>query len=135
MSGHLFFNDEFYGYDDALYAAGRLLRLLSHDKRPLSEWFADVPYYVATPETRVTCPEEKKPVAIDAVKKRFASRYPVVDVDGARIQFREGWGLVRPSNTQPILVLRAEAKTEEALAEIKRQLADCLHTLELHVNW
>ncbi|AMX84640.1 phosphomannomutase [Geobacillus subterraneus] len=135
MSGHLFFNDEFYGYDDALYAAGRLLCLLSHDKRPLSEWFADVPHYVATPETRVACPEEKKPLAIAAVKDRFAGRYPIIDVDGARIQFDEGWGLVRPSNTQPILVLRAEAKTEQALAEIKRQLADSLRALELHVNW
>ncbi|AGT30758.1 phosphomannomutase [Geobacillus genomosp. 3] len=135
MSGHLFFNDEFYGYDDALYAAGRLLRLLSHDVRPLSAWFADVPQYAATPETRVACPEEKKAAAIARVKEKFAGRFPVVDVDGARIQFPDGWGLVRPSNTQPILVLRAEARTEETLAQIKQQLADCLRTLELSVDW
>jgi phosphomannomutase / phosphoglucomutase len=137
MSGHLFFNDEFYGYDDALYAAGRLLRILSNDNRKLSQLFADVPRYFATPETRVPCPEEQKEEAIAKVKQRFASNYKVVDVDGARIQFKDGWGLVRPSNTQPILVLRAEATSPEALAEIKQQLADVLSEspLNLTITW
>jgi phosphomannomutase / phosphoglucomutase len=137
MSGHLFFNDEFYGYDDALYAAGRLLRIISNDDRKLSQLFADVPRYHATPETRVPCPEERKAEAIAAVKKRFASSHEVVDVDGARIQFKDGWGLVRPSNTQPILVLRAEATSPEALADIKQQLADVLSKppLNLTITW
>jgi phosphomannomutase / phosphoglucomutase len=137
MSGHLFFNDEFYGYDDALYAAGRLLRILSNDDRKLSQLFADVPRYHATPETRVPCPEEQKAEAIAAVKQRFASSHEVVDVDGARIQFKDGWGLVRPSNTQPILVLRAEAKSPETLADIKQQLADVLSKppLNLTIPW
>jgi phosphomannomutase / phosphoglucomutase len=137
MSGHLFFNDEFYGYDDALYAAGRLLRILSNDNRKLSQLFADIPRYFATPETRVPCPEEQKEEAIAKVKQRFASNYKVVDVDGARIQFKDGWGLVRPSNTQPILVLRAEATSPEALAEIKQQLADVLSEspLNLTITW
>jgi phosphomannomutase/phosphoglucomutase len=137
MSGHLFFNDEFYGYDDALYAAGRLLRILSNDDRKLSQLFADVPRYHATPETRVPCPEEQKTEAIAAVKQRFASSHEVVDVDGARIQFKDGWGLVRPSNTQPILVLRAEATSPEALEDIKQQLADVLGKppLNLTIPW
>jgi phosphomannomutase / phosphoglucomutase len=137
MSAHLFFNDEFYGFDDALYAAGRLLRILSNDNRKLSQLFADVPRYFATPETRVPCPEEQKEEAIAKVKQRFASNYKVVDVDGARIQFKDGWGLVRPSNTQPILVLRAEATSPEALAEIKQQLADVLSEspLNLTITW
>jgi phosphomannomutase/phosphoglucomutase len=137
MSGHLFFNDEFYGYDDALYAAGRLLRILSNDDRKLSQLFADVPRYHATPETRVPCPEVQKAEAIAAVKQRFAGSHKVVDVDGARIQFKDGWGLVRPSNTQPILVLRAEAASPEALADIKQQLADALGEppLNLTIPW
>jgi phosphomannomutase/phosphoglucomutase len=124
MSGHLFFNDEFYGFDDALYAAGRLLRILSRETRPLSALFADVPKYHATPETRVTCEESQKSSVIERVKEHFAKRYPIVDVDGARIQFPSGWALVRSSNTQPILVLRAEADSAESLEEIKREVAD-----------
>lgn len=80
------------------------------------------------------CPEEKKAEAIAAVKQRFADSHEVVDVDGARIQFKNGWGLVRPSNTQPILVLRAEAASPEALADIKQQLADVLSKPPLNLN-
>jgi phosphomannomutase/phosphoglucomutase len=137
MSGHLFFNDEFYGHDDALYAAGRLLRILSHEERPLSQLFADVPKYHATPETRVPCPDERKAEAIAAVKQHFAGSHEVVDVDGARVLFPDGWGLVRPSNTQPILVLRAEAKSPQALTEIKRQFEQVLGNppLNLSIPW
>ncbi|PRX41329.1 phosphomannomutase/phosphoglucomutase [Planifilum fimeticola] len=122
MSGHLFFNDEYYGFDDALYAAGRLLRILSRKKRPLSALFADVPQYHATSETRVPCEEAKKASVIEQVKAHFAKKYPIVEVDGARIQFPSGWALVRSSNTQPILVLRAEADSTERLVEIKREV-------------
>ena len=124
MSGHLFFNDEYYGFDDALYAAGRLLRILSRETRPLSALFADVPQYHATPETRVPCEETKKASVIEQVKAHFAKKYPIVDVDGARIQFPSGWALVRSSNTQPILVLRAEADSAARLSEIKREVED-----------
>ncbi|EPZ52939.1 MULTISPECIES: phosphomannomutase/phosphoglucomutase [Alicyclobacillus] len=137
MSGHLFFNDEYYGFDDALYAAGRLLRILSQEKRSLSELFADVTSYVATPETRVACKEEDKPLMIEAVTKHFAKQHPVVTVDGARVQFPSGWALVRSSNTQPILVLRAEAKDSQTLSQIKREveqvLSDC--GLEASIPW
>ncbi|MEW9031471.1 MAG: phosphomannomutase/phosphoglucomutase [Planifilum fimeticola] len=122
MSGHLFFNDEYYGFDDALYAAGRLLRILSRNKRPLSALFADVPQYHATPETRVPCEETRKASVIEQVKAHFAKKYPIVEVDGARIQFPSGWALVRSSNTQPILVLRAEADSADRLVEIKREV-------------
>ncbi|MCL6593202.1 MAG: phosphomannomutase/phosphoglucomutase, partial [Alicyclobacillus sp.] len=123
MSGHLFFNDEFYGFDDALYAAGRLLRLLARDGRPLSQLFADVPTYVATPETRVPCPEDQRETVIGRFRQAFAGRYPVVEVDGVRVQFPHGWALVRCSNTQPILVLRAEADNPAHLEEIKQAVA------------
>jgi phosphomannomutase/phosphoglucomutase len=126
MSGHLFFNDEYYGFDDALYAAGRLLRILSSQPKPLSALFADVKTYYATPETRVPCDESRKQAVIEAVKSHFQKFYPVVTVDGARVEFPDGWALVRSSNTQPILVLRAEATTRLALhtiqAEVERVL-------------
>jgi len=137
MSGHLFFRDEYYGFDDALYAAGRLLRILSHTDRPLSELFADVPRYFATPETRVPCSEEAKQRILGRVKQFFQGKRDMIDVDGVRVQFPDGWGLVRASNTQPILVLRAEAKTEAGLAEIKSELAKALHASSggLSIQW
>jgi phosphomannomutase / phosphoglucomutase len=127
MSGHLFFNDEYYGYDDALYAAGRLLRILSNQDQRLSTLFDNVPKYFSTPETRVPCSESEKQNVIEAVKKHFAERYHIVTVDGARIEFPTGWALIRSSNTQPILVLRAEANTLEHLAEIQREVEQALH--------
>lgn len=126
MSGHLFFRDEYFGFDDALYAAGRLLRIVSHTDKKLSELFSDVPQYFATPETRVPCREEQKTRAVDQVKRYFQGKYEVIDVDGARILFPDGWGLVRCSNTQPILVLRAESKTERGLEHIKREIEAAL---------
>ncbi len=137
MSGHLFFNDEYYGYDDALYAAGRLLRLLSRQERNLSALFEDVPQYFSTPETRVPCPESEKQNVIEAVKKHFAERFHIVTVDGARVEFPTGWALIRSSNTQPILVLRAEANTPEHLAEIQREVEQALHRsgLESTIPW
>ncbi|MGI6603936.1 MAG: phosphomannomutase/phosphoglucomutase [bacterium] len=118
MSGHLFFADEYYGYDDAFYAAGRLLRILSHTDKPLSALLADAPRYFSTAETRVPCPDEDKFRIVAELTRRFKDQYPVVDVDGARVIFPQGWGLVRASNTQPVLVARCEGKTPAALAEI-----------------
>jgi phosphomannomutase/phosphoglucomutase len=126
MSGHMFFADEYYGYDDAVYAAGRLLRILTNTDKTLSEMLGDVPRYYNTPEIRVDCPDELKFEIVRKVTAEFKRRYEVIDVDGARVLFGDGWGLIRASNTQPVLVLRAEAKTPEALARIKQSLEEAL---------
>jgi phosphomannomutase/phosphoglucomutase len=126
MSGHMFFADEYYGYDDALYAAGRLLRLLTKTDQKLSQLLADVPRYYNTPEIRVNCADEVKFEIVRKVTAEFKHRYEVVDVDGARVLFGDGWGLIRASNTQPVLVLRAEAKTREALVHIEQMLENAL---------
>jgi phosphomannomutase/phosphoglucomutase len=118
MSGHLFFHDDYYGYDDALFAAARLLRLVASATSPLAALAAELPHYPATPEVRVSCSDTEKFRIVDAVRTEFAQRLPVVEVDGARILFPEGWGLVRASNTQPALVLRCEGRTEAALRAI-----------------
>ncbi|MEW6172027.1 MAG: phosphomannomutase/phosphoglucomutase [Bacillota bacterium] len=118
MSGHMFFADEYYGFDDAFYATGRLLRILSHTGLPLSELFADVPRYYSTAETRIPCPDDRKFPAVMQLADHFRQTNEVVDIDGARVLFDEGWGLVRASNTQPVLVARCEAKTPEGLERI-----------------
>ncbi|MDH4209581.1 MAG: phosphomannomutase, partial [Anaerolineae bacterium] len=119
MSGHLFFADEYLGYDDALYASLRLVRLLARSEKTVGEMLADVPKYYSTPEIRVDCPDDRKFQIVSEVAAYFKKRYEVIDVDGARILFGDGWGLVRASNTQPALVLRFEARTPERLEEIK----------------
>lgn len=126
MSGHMFFADEYYGFDDALYAGARLLRILSHTDRPLSALLADVPRYFATPEVRVPCPDERKFTVVADLVRYFKERYEVVDVDGARVLFEDGWGLVRASNTQPVLVVRAEGTTPQALRRIQKVLEEAL---------
>jgi phosphomannomutase/phosphoglucomutase len=120
MSGHMFFRDEYYGFDDALYAAARLLRLLSNTDKTLDQMLAEVPKYHSTPEVRVTCPDEEKFEVVSRVTQDFAEDAEVITVDGVRVLFQDGWGLVRASNTQPALVLRAESKTLGGLSEIKR---------------
>ena len=119
MSGHLFFADRYFGYDDAIYASLRLLEILARTGKSPGELIADVPRSSITPEIRVDCPEEKKGRIVESVREFFRSDYEVNDVDGARIKFRHGWGLVRASNTQPVLVLRFEADSDEHLEEIK----------------
>jgi phosphomannomutase/phosphoglucomutase len=126
MSGHMFFADEYYGYDDAVYAAGRLLRLLSRQDRPLSRIAEEIPRYHTTPEIRVACPDEKKFSVVTALVEEFRERYEVIDVDGARVVFPDGWALVRASNTQPVLVVRAEGTTRAALERAKSLLEDAL---------
>lgn len=120
MSGHLFFADQYFGYDDAIYASLRLVRLLSRADRTIGQMLADVPKYYSTPEIRVDCSDEEKFQVVSALTEHFKKTYEVIDVDGARIQFGDGWGLVRASNTQPALVLRFEAQTPEGLVEIKQ---------------
>jgi len=126
MSGHMFFADEYFGYDDALYATGRLLRILSNSSKSLSEMTADIPEYYSTPEIRVQCPDEEKASVVEAVKNSLASEHPVIDVDGVRVLFCDGWGLVRASNTEPVLVVRCEAKTPEGLERIKAVISQLL---------
>jgi phosphomannomutase/phosphoglucomutase len=121
MSGHIYFADRYLGYDDAFYAALRLAELVAHADAPLSELVDGIPTYYATPEIRVDCPDELKFGAVEEVKKRFADR-EIIDVDGARILFDGGWGLVRASNTQPALVLRFEAKSEKRRDEIRAEV-------------
>jgi phosphomannomutase / phosphoglucomutase len=120
MSGHFFFADEYYGYDDAIYASCRMVRLVAASGNKVSDLFADVEKFYSTPETRVDCPDEKKFDVVDKLKTYFAARYQVIDVDGVRVLFGDGWGLVRASNTQPVLVVRFEAKTPGRLDEIQR---------------
>ncbi|MCL6478731.1 MAG: phosphomannomutase/phosphoglucomutase [Peptococcaceae bacterium] len=126
MSGHMFFADEYYGYDDAFYAAGRLLRLLSNTGGPLSAMIANLPRYHSTAETRIPCPDEEKFGVVKKLQDHFRDKYEVIDVDGARVLFGDGWGLVRASNTQPVLVARCEAKTPERLKEIAQTMKEAL---------
>jgi phosphomannomutase/phosphoglucomutase len=113
MSGHMFFADRYYGYDDALYAACRLIEIVALSGRPLSAQTAMLPKLFVTPELRFDCPDEKKFAVVERVKAYFQARQEVIDVDGVRMLFPHGWGLVRASNTQPVLVLRFEATTPE----------------------
>lgn len=120
MSGHLFFADRYLGYDDAIYASARLVELLARGCQTMSELLAGVPEYVATPEIRAEVDSDEQKFSIaEKAREYFSANYEVIDVDGVRIQFGDGWGLVRASNTQPVLVLRFEARTEERLNEIK----------------
>jgi phosphomannomutase / phosphoglucomutase len=119
MSGHIFFADRFYGFDDATYAGARVLEILAASDRPLSELLADVPPTFATPELRVACPDERKFAVVEKIAAEFAAAHEVITIDGARIVFEHGWGLVRASNTQAILVLRFEADSEEHLRQIR----------------
>lgn len=121
MSGHLFFADRYFGYDDAIYASARLVELLSKTDKKISELLTDVPQYFTTPEIRVETPSDAEKFKIaEKAKEFFSKNYEVIDVDGVRILFGDGWGLVRASNTQPVIVLRFEAKTEERLTELKQ---------------
>jgi phosphomannomutase/phosphoglucomutase len=119
MSGHLFFADRYFGYDDGIYASLRLAEIISSGDRPLSAFLEGVPETFSTAEIRIECPDEKKFAVAEEAKKWFSERFETIDVDGVRVVFDDGWGLIRASNTQPVLVLRFEASTRERLAEIR----------------
>jgi phosphomannomutase/phosphoglucomutase len=119
LSGHMFFAHRFFGYDDALYAALRLLEIVSASHRPVSELWSDWPVFYNTPEIRVECPDERKDELVRRVKESLAEEYRIVDIDGVRVEFDDGWGLLRASNTGPLLVMRFEAETPERLADIR----------------
>ena len=124
MSGHIFFADRYFGYDDAIYASCRLVELLSKTSKRLSQLLDDVPKTFITPEIRVDCPDEMKFKVVERVKDDLRKNYPIIDVDGVRVKFNDGWGVVRASNTQPVLVLRFEAFSEKRLQEIKKLIED-----------
>jgi phosphomannomutase/phosphoglucomutase len=119
MSGHMFFADRYFGYDDAVYASCRLIEILAKTGRPLSTLLADLPPTVSTPEIRVDCPDDVKFQVVEEAKKHLARDHTIIDNDGVRVLFPEGWGLIRASNTQTALVLRFEATSEAALQKIR----------------
>ena len=127
MSGHIFFSDRFYGFDDACYAGARVLEILSKTDKKLSELLEDLPETFSTPELRVDCAEERKFEVVQKIAEEFGKTNEVITIDGARILFENGWGLVRASNTQAILVLRFEADSKENLQKIRE-------TVESRVN-
>jgi phosphomannomutase/phosphoglucomutase len=129
MSGHMFFSEGYFGFDDALFAAGRLLRYVAASGKTLDELVASIPQYFATPETRLACPEERKFAIPEELKREFAGKYRVIDIDGARVEFGDGWGLVRASNTQPVVVVRFEAKSAERLEQIRAMMMAPLERL------
>lgn len=123
MSGHMFFADEYYGYDDAVYAALRVLRILAAKNKSISELLSDAPKYFSTPEIRVDCPDEQKFKVVESIKQTLLKKYPnSITVDGIRVVYPDGWALVRASNTQPKIILRFEAKTAQRLEEIKAEI-------------
>jgi phosphomannomutase / phosphoglucomutase len=119
MSGHMFFADRYFGYDDAIYASCRLIEILAKAGKPLSTLLADLPPTFSTPEIRVDCPDDIKFTVVEEAKKQLAREHKIIDIDGVRVLFSEGWGLIRASNTQPALVLRFEATSEAALQRIR----------------
>ncbi len=126
MSGHIFFADRFYGFDDAVYAGGRLLELVAASGESLADLLDSLPPSVTTPELRVHCPDEHKFAVVARAAEHFRGRYPVLDIDGVRLTFPHGWGLLRPSNTQPVLVMRFEAETPAQLATYRGEVEDFL---------
>jgi phosphomannomutase/phosphoglucomutase len=126
MSGHMFFADRYYGYDDALYAACRLMEIAAASGKPLSAQLAGLPKTVSTPEIRVDCPDEEKFEVVARVAERMRAAHPVIDVDGVRVLFEHGWGLLRASNTQPVLVMRFEAATAGLLEQYRQEMEAAL---------
>jgi len=138
MSGHMFFADRYYGFDDALYAACRLIEIVAQSGQPLSAQLADLPETFTTPEIRVDCPDAIKFDVVRRVTEQFRRTHSILDVDGVRVLFPEGWGLVRASNTQPVLVLRFEAATPELLERYRQEMetvaADAVRQAEFRAS-
>lgn len=126
MSGHMFFADDYFGYDDAIYASGRLLQIVANSDKTLAELADEIPGFIATPEIRVDTTDQDKFKIVEQLVRYFKNKYDTIDIDGVRVLFGDGWGLVRASNTQPVLVLRFEATTEARLEQIKAIFRDKL---------
>ena len=133
MSGHLFFGENFPGYDDALYAALKFIQIVLQSGKTVSQLVSEIPFYYSTPEIRIPCPDEIKFSIVESLKKYFRKKYKVIEIDGARVIMNKGWGLVRASNTQPVLVLRFESKEEKYLKKIEEEFKNAL---KIHkVKW
>ena len=133
MSGHMFFSDRYHGYDDALYAACRLIEIVAKSGRPLSAQLEGVPHMVSTPEIRIDCPDDLKFAVVERVAEHFKKIRKTVDIDGVRVIFPEGWGLLRASNTQPVLVMRFEAATSALLKQYQNEVEQALEEAKLQV--
>lgn len=129
MSGHIFFADRFYGFDDGLYAALRLIEILSHEEAPLSQMLEDWPETSFTPEIRIDCPENIKFKIVELATAELKKEYEVIDIDGARVVFEDGWALIRASNTQPALTLRFEASSPNRLKQVQSIVESLLSSL------
>ncbi len=129
MSGHMFFADRYFGFDDAIYASCRLLEILSKSGKTIAELLDGVPATVVTPEIRLECPDQVKFSLVEKAKDYFRDKYSIIEVDGVRVLFERGWGLVRASNTQPALVFRFEAETEEQLAQYREMVEQAVDRL------
>jgi len=134
MSGHQFFADRYFGFDDAIYAALRLLEIVSRRKKPLSDFYREFSKYKSTPEIRVECEDSLKFDIVREICAQFKKKYKVLDVDGARVDFENGWGLIRASNTQPALVFRFEAETEKDLTDIREIFIGVLRKYNLDTS-
>ena len=135
MSGHIFFADRYYGYDDAIYAACRMLEIVAKSGKPLADLLADLPPAVNTPEIRVDCSDALKFTIADKAKEAFRKAgYDIIDVDGVRVKFPDGWGLIRASNTQPVLVMRFEATTQAKLDEYRTTVERVLDQVKREVG-
>ncbi|RLC42204.1 MAG: phosphomannomutase, partial [Candidatus Coatesbacteria bacterium] len=126
MSGHLYFADNYYGFDDAIYASMRLAELLSESEITISDMLSTLPQYSSSPEIRMDCPDEVKFKVVERVHNEFKGKYKVVNIDGVRVELDEGWGLLRASNTQPALVLRFEAVDEDSLNRIRSEMEEAV---------
>ncbi len=124
FSGHLFFNEPEFGFDDPILASIKLLNIISRSQRPLSALVAELPAYHSSPQIRLSCPDTLKAQVVEQVKNHFKASYPVDELDGARIDFGDGWALVRASNTQPVLSLRFEATSLERLEDLQAQVLE-----------
>ena len=135
MSGHIFFADDYYGYDDAIYVGLRLLELLSNQDMKLSEIVSEVPKYFSTPELRFDCSDDKEKIDImNNVFDYFSSKYNFSDIDGIRLSLDDGWALIRCSNTQPVIVCRIEAATKNLLKKYEKMVIDKLLSFGLKIN-
>ncbi len=128
MSGHIFFADRYFGFDDAIYAAARTLEILSRSDKKLSQMLSDLPHTYNTPEIRVYASDQVKFKIVEEVKNMLSEKYPIIDIDGVRANFPDGWALVRASNTQESLVLRYEAETEESLIAIRKEVGKMIES-------
>ena len=134
MSGHMFFADRYYGYDDAIYAACRLLEIVSNSGQPLSHQLEEIPKPVSTPELRIDCPDDVKFKVVEKVAEVLRKSRQVVEVDGVRVPFDQGWGLVRASNTQPVLVMRFEATSKHLLQQYRSEIEQIVERAKKEVG-